>query len=1218
MLKSIYLFEIKYRLTRPATYVYVFIMFLFGFLLMANGGINTGEKVNFNASSTIALLAAIFSVFGSLISSAIMSVPVYRDVEHKTQNFLFAYPITEKNYLLGRFLGSFTILLLIPLGNFLGFWLGSLLGPVFGWEEANRFGPQVFANYAVPFLAISVFNYLITGTLFFALVAKTRNVFAAYMGSILLLVMYLVVINLMGNLDNRKWAIFLDPFYLNGLSDDGRYLTPFQKNTQIIGITSNLIINRAIYLGIAVLVFLGTFFSISFQHFFELRQKQKLKVDLKEVDKKINVFEIKINRSFGLAQQFNHLVSLTKIEFLSIVRDKFFWVMLVGGFVVLMVDNWTTQELYGTASTPATYYMLESKGFNFTIFIWVMLLFFTGEVVHRNKTLNFDQIFDSLPVPNWVTYFAKVKAISLIAVLLAFTVMFAGLLTQIAKGYFDINWGMYIKTVLFVFVPDHLMIVFLAFFVHVIVNNKFAGHFVGIAFWIAMLGIRIGFKTDFNLYFYGSIPSYTLSDFNGFGHYALPLLYFTVYWLLVGICLLVLGYFLWIRGTEQTWKTRFKAASLQLFANKQFVWLALPTLAAVSMGAFIYYNTSVLYKHIGYKEGLDNQAAFELTYKHYEKAKQPIYTSILLNAHLYPEQRALYALFDTEILNKTDEPIDTLFFMLQNFRMQFTYNGQVLPLTYVSNPYWSTNDNGANFSGYGGTRFVKIKLPKPLEPGEKARLAISDSTNIVGFANSDLTWRINQNGSFVDLIPPGFGYNAAFEIDSDQERKKRNLPEKPFDLPPHTDEDGVNKNLFNESAHLVDFEAIISTQIGQTAIAPGYLQKKWTEGDRAFFHYKSEEPIDLFYSLVSGNYALMLDSVKLSDKWVRLEIYHHPKHVRNLNFFMDGLKDALVYNSINFSPYQHGQLRIIEFPRYASFAQSFPNTIPFSEEFGWQADFSDPNAYNYAYYVTAHEVGHQWWGHQVLPSATRGSNLISESLAEYSAIMIAEKKYGAENLRKFLKYSLDSYLFGRASESKAENKYIDCNRPYQWYQKGSLIFYATKDYIGEEQLNLGLQNFLKQYSVDCPPYATSYDLFKYVEQQTPDSLKYFLEESWKKITLYDNRIVDAKAKKVTDNQYLVTLKVYTNKTYADSTGKESAGIYYNDRIDIGIFAKDTLNTAKRLVVVPLLLQKHTFSKAGEQQLTFTVNGVPEKAGIDPFNKLIDRIASDNQVKITIE
>src|ERR1019366_9081832 len=116
----------------------------------------------------------------------------------------------------------------------------------------------------------------------------------------------------------------------------------------------------------------------------------------------------------------------------------------------------------------------------------------------------------------------------------------------------------------------------------------------------------------------------------------------------------------------------------------------------------------------------------------------------------------------------------------------------------------------------------------------------------------------------------------------------------------------------------------------------------------------------------------------------------------------------LDYATAAFSPFQFRQLRIIEFPRYGNFAESFPNTIPFSEGIGF-ITWVDPNkkdAINLPFFVTAHEVGHQWWGHQVVSANTEGQTAIVETLAQYTALMIMKKTYGADSMKKFLRYQL--------------------------------------------------------------------------------------------------------------------------------------------------------------------------------------------------------------------
>jgi hypothetical protein len=292
--------------------------------------------------------------------------------------------------------------------------------------------------------------------------------------------------------------------------------------------------------------------------------------------------------------------------------------------------------------------------------------------------------------------------------------------------------------------------------------------------------------------------------------------------------------------------------------------------------------------------------------------------------------------------------------------------------------------------------------------------------------------------------------------------------------------------------------------------------------------------------------------------------------------------------------------------------------VPFSESFGWVADFSDPNSFDYVYFVTAHELAHQWWGHQVPPNYTRGSNLISEALAEYSALILTERAYGRDNMKRFLKDELDRYLSGRSGESKKENAFINADRGYIWYQKGALVLYALRDYIGDDKMDAALKDFVAEFGLkETPPFAGSSDLLRHLTKYTPDSMHYFLDDTWHKITLYENKAKEAKAEKVGDDEYLVTFTLNSQKVYADSLGRETPAVYEGDFVDVGVFAAEDKDENGRNRTNPLYIQKHKI-KPGETTLQIRVKGgVPTKAGIDPYNKLVDRIPDDNVLNVSV-
>jgi aminopeptidase N len=371
-----------------------------------------------------------------------------------------------------------------------------------------------------------------------------------------------------------------------------------------------------------------------------------------------------------------------------------------------------------------------------------------------------------------------------------------------------------------------------------------------------------------------------------------------------------------------------------------------------------------------------------------------------------------------------------------------------------------------------------------------------------------------------------------------------------------------------------------------------------------------DAPIADYFAFQSARYAVR------KDVWhrdgggpdVALEVYYQPGHEFNLDSMIAASKAALAYNSSHFGEYQYRQFRIIEFPRYATFAEAFPNTIPYSEGIGFIARVrpDDPKDIDYPYYVTAHEAAHQWWGHQVVPADVQGSSMLLETLAQYSALMVMKQHVGAAKMRKFLAYEMDRYLQGRALEQKKELPLARVeNQPYIHYRKGSVVMYALADYIGEDKVNEALRRYRDAHAFKGAPYPTSAELLARLREVTPPDMQYLIDDMFERIVIYDNHAISATSKALDGGRYEVTVKVAAKKRVADELGKET-DVALNDLIDIGVLdAHDE----------PLALERHRIDQA-ESTYTMVVKGKPAKAGIDPLDKLIDRRPEDNAISVS--
>jgi aminopeptidase N len=503
------------------------------------------------------------------------------------------------------------------------------------------------------------------------------------------------------------------------------------------------------------------------------------------------------------------------------------------------------------------------------------------------------------------------------------------------------------------------------------------------------------------------------------------------------------------------------------------------------------------------------------------------------------------------------------------------------------------------------------RLSNPLQPGEQLSILFDLRVDNPGFQNNGFDMSIVENGTFFNNQQyfPSFGYSEGNELKDAGERKKENLPQY-HRMAKAEDVFGRRNNYLSNDADWINFETVVSTSSDQIAIAPGYLQKEWTQGNRRYFHYKMDAPILHFYAYLSGRYEV------LRDKWrdVNIEIYYHKPHAYNLTRMVDAVKKSLDYYSKSFGPYQYRQLRIIEFPRYAQFAQSLPNTIPYSESIGFIAKLeeSDEESIDYPFYVTAHEVAHQWWAHQVIGGNVQGSTLMSEAFSQYSALMIMEKEFGREKMRRFLKYELDAYLSGRGGELIEENPlYRVEDQPYIYYHKGSIVMYALRDYLGEDAVNRALARYLSVYKFQQPPYTNSLEFLEVLRSETPPNQHSLLDDLFRNITLFENRTENVTSTKRSDGKYVVSLQAKAKKLRASDNGTETE-IPINDWIDIGIFNKQE-NKGKSVQKV-LYLKKHPIT-ANNVNLEIVVDGKPTHAGIDPLNKLIDRNSDDNQIEV---
>lgn len=1187
MFMSVFGFELKYLFRRPGIYFFAGLFLVMTLSAVGSDSVQMGGGIGNSARNSpyeIMNMLSLMSAIALLVLTGFVATAVNRDHEYQAYEIFASTPVRTGPYLAGRFFGSLVASLAVVVAAAFGI----VIGTAMPWLDPARILPFDIRPYAYSLAVFAIPNLFVMGVFLFSFATLTRKVFVTYVAMLGVLMAYGIGQALMRDLENRSLASLLDPFGMSVLRTVTQYWTVVERNTLLPPLEGTLLLNRLVWIGVgaAVLAFTCARFRMRVTEAAPSRRWRRRRAEPQvAVAASTAVAVPRATLSYSTRDRLLQLLDQTRVEVAGVVRSVPFLVILLFGVFNLCASLFIKEQ--GTTPYPLTRIALATIEGSYDLFLFIVLLVYSGQLVWRERQARMNEIHDALPVPDWIPLASKFAALAVVTVIGLAIAMAAAILAQVSKGYFNLEIGMYLRGLFVVSLSWWLTIAALMLAMQTFVNNKIVGFGILLIYYI-LVDVFPALGVDHHLFIYGTAPDVVYSDMNGYGFYLAPLVWFKTYWGLASAALMLAAVLFWGRGTDVRRRFRFAEARRRLTAARGWSLAAL-IVGFVATGGWIYYNTNVLNEWMSAKRIAGLQASYEQRYKQYEHLPQPRITAVAIEADIYPEKRRVDVRGTYALRNKTATPIRELHLVIP----------EELELTTVSLPgeALTLNDGEVGYRIY--------RLGDPLEPGEEMAFRFEGSIVSRGFRDRNFLGRVAGNGTFLEnsQCVPHIGYDASQELSDPHERRKHELAEA-TSLPDPSDP-GALDNTMTSDADWVSFEATLSTSPDQAALTVGELEGEWEEGGRRYFRYASKVPILDFYPILSGRYDVV------RDEWngVAIEVYHHPGHAYNVARMIESAKRSLDYYTVAYSPYQNSHLRIVEFPRFESFAQSFSGIIPYSESAHFIEDLRGEKNIDMVFYITAHEIAHQWWGHQVAAAWARGGTFIEESMAQYSALMVMEKDYGRDKMERFLKYELDRYLSGRAAARKDELPLALCElQSYVYYQKGSLATYALRDYVGEERLNEALRGFVTRHAFQGPPYPGSTEFVSALREATPDQYKYMVEDAFETITLYDNRCESVAARDVGDGRYEVTLAVSSRKVRSDGKGVETE-VPEDDWIEIGVYGeKGDADEAPFLY-----LGKHRFT-GGAGEVSVVVDGAPARAGIDPRHLLIDRVPDDNVKK----
>lgn len=1196
MLLGITRFEIRYQFKNPVFWVAIAIFFLLGFGLTAseNVSIGTPGSVHENAPYAIAIATAIMTIFYLFIVTAFVANAIVRDDTSGFAPIVRATSVTKTQIVLGRFLGG----LIVAWLGYLAVPLGMAIGSSMPWVDPETVGPQKLAYYAWNYAVFAMPNIFLTSALLFALATSLRSMMASYIGAVVLVFGYLISVSIVGQkIEYRQAFARFEPLGNGALRETTRYWTQSDMNGRLVDFTGLLMFNRLFAVALAIAFLALTLWRFSMTERAPSKRRLRKLAKREARDARMSAVPAMLDGGRVTARD---SVASRSVQFLARLRIEIRQVLTSPGLIVLAlfaIGNagaglWLGQSTYGTTEHPTLAATVSTIRGTFSVILVMIAAFYGGELVWRERDRRLNEIIDSTPVPSWVMTVPKILAIFVVLLIINLVAMLTGVVYQLIEGASQLGILQYLGWFIVPAAIDGLLIAVLAVVLQVLSPNKYVGWGLLFVWFVGSIFLsNMGY--DNPLYTYAASPSVPLSDFNGAGSFWKGALTLQFYWVCFALILCVLAHMLWPRGTDLGLKVRLGHAVRQ----RPLAPLAIAAVAAVAMtatGAFAYHNIKQLNRYETSDQREAFSADYERKYLKYEHLPRPVVTNVVLDAQLFPAERRLVVNGRYDLRNDTNAPLRDIHVRSGDRDVEW------LQLN-IAGATLASNDKKFGYRIY--------RFDTPLAPGASTTMTFTSRIWNRGFRAGGPATNVIENGTFTNNsdFAPVIGMSRQGLLSDRAKRRRNGLPPE-LRMAKLEDLSATQRNYIG--ADWVNSDITLTTDAGQTPIAPGNLVSDVTKGNRRTAHFVSPAPILNFFSIQSAAYQV----ARRDHNGIQLSVYYQRGHEWNVPKMLNAMGNALGYYRANFGPYQFNYARIIEFPGYASFAQAFAGTMPYSESIGFNAKTDDPEKIDFTSYVIAHEMAHQYWAHQVIGADMQGGTLTSETLAQYSALMVMKHRFGPDQIRRFLKYELDSYLSNRKGEAVEELPLERVeNQGYVHYRKGSLVMYLLQERLGEAAVNRALARFVAQYRFKGAPYLRSTDLIaEFRKEAKTAEQQQLITDLFERITLYDLKVVDAKTRRDATG-WSTQLTVAADKFAATGKGAETK-TKLAEPIEIGLFtARPGLGkfAAKDVVVM-----ERRPIRSGIQLLMLHSKIKPTFAGIDPYNYYVDRNSDDNVKEVT--
>jgi len=442
-----------------------------------------------------------------IFTAILMGDIVVRDFRLGVDPLIFSKPVSRASYLLGKFLGNFFVLVccqsVFAITLFLLQWV-----PFSGMVVL----PVRVVPYFKHFFMIVVISHLALAAIYFAAGTLSRSAkvvygLAACYYPVYISLLLLVFMNL-----PRMFRVLFDPM---GAGKSGPVITidPWREsadvlNKFVVSYSLDQYVNRASNIVLSSLLLLIVYFRFRI----DSQAKELLNfttLTLSEAPGRIAysapfallidaapardlVTLPKVTATKGPAATLSRIIAAIGVEFRLLRAERGLMVLvplaILLSFLSVPFSQIPTVVSYSVTSATNTANML-------LLLLAGVTVFYTGEIMHRDRELKIEPVVWSTPAPNSVLLLSKWFAMTLLGLSVVCVGGLTTIVTQLLRGYTPVDISAYLIINGVVVVPGIMFITALAVGLNVLLRNKYLTYVVAVGTGAGLIYLyNLGYK----------------------------------------------------------------------------------------------------------------------------------------------------------------------------------------------------------------------------------------------------------------------------------------------------------------------------------------------------------------------------------------------------------------------------------------------------------------------------------------------------------------------------------------------------------------------------------------------------------------------------------------------------------------------------------------------------------------------------------------------------